>query len=801
MRQNRLGRLKTDLDNLHFLYRLNRAYNSPRSINSSRYNRQSYSRNTNNSRTIYLQRTNPISFFPVRIKLLKKDMNNYSYSPDLNIYYSPSRAGLNNNSLASNSLNKDKQSPKFRRTYNHMYTNNTITSNENDQYKNLRRIKRLKNSLGNPKFARNVMVTNNLRNNRFISGSPSQNSYLEEKRDKSNEQNRNIEIEIEDNNFNNNNNFKNNSNNYFNRTFNNQFYPNKVFRNILIKNNNDKSPGVKSFNTDSNPLQVNAVNKQINNIPRKFGVKNMVQILNSKTPNIMPIKENIIQEEIHLNDFNFNKNANNIFLNNNNNNNINVINTYKIIEIKLDDLIFIEGRLNDIILALNDNKNIFDIDAINESVEFFVFYFHSSLKNKLPLFFNELNRIVIKSAFNLNLFVIILTYHLSLNPSMMGTVIILLKKIYELLRMNLFLFIRKIQLYYGDDFCRKNDTYFRTTNYFLGKNGLSNVYENEIIDLVNKNCVSIVNDISNILNYYKTINNIYFSDFQNIYLNISRMNEQDINNYFYNYLFSSTKENLVVQQRINKFDYSRDNIENSKIYENNISNNNININNIINNTSFQNQNQNYSFRQEGEENEQLLNNIILNYKKNKELPPFLKNKNQKKYTLILDLEDTLVNITVTNDKKIIIQPRPGLISFLTGVKPFYEIITFSKLSKNYSESIIRLIEGDKKLFDYNLHRNHCTLVGKNFVKDISRIGRDIKTIIMVDDLAENLKDHIDNGILILPYDGNNYREDRVLFELKKMLILFHRLGYQDLRNALKSYKNEIYQKITLGLDD
>ena len=61
--------------------------------------------------------------------------------------------------------------------------------------------------------------------------------------------------------------------------------------------------------------------------------------------------------------------------------------------------------------------------------------------------------------------------------------------------MNLFLFIRKIQLYYGDDFCRKNDTYFRTANYFLGKNGLSNVYENGIIDLVNKNCNYILNSI------------------------------------------------------------------------------------------------------------------------------------------------------------------------------------------------------------------------------------------------------------------------------------------------------------------
>jgi len=450
MRQNRLGRLKTDLDNLHFLYRLNRAYNSPRSINSSRYNRQSYSRNTNNSRTIYLQRTNPISFFPVRIKLLKKDMYNYSYSPELNIYYSPSRAGLNSNSLDRNSLNKVKQTPQNRRTYNQVYTNNTITSNENDQYRNLRRIKRLKNSLGNPKFAKNVMDTNNLRNNRFVSVSPSQNSYQEERREKSNEQMRNIEIEIDENNFDNNNNFNNfkgNTNKYFNRTFNNRFYPNKYFRNNFIKNYNNKSPGIKSNNSDNNPLQVNTGNRPIYNIPKKFGVKNMAQILSAKTPNIIPIKENIIQEEIHLNDFNFNKNANNIFLINNN-----VNNAYKIIEIKLDDLIFIEGRLNDIILALNDNKNIFDIDAINESVEFFVFYFHSSLKNKIPLFFNEPNRIVIKSAFNLNLFVIILTYHLSLNPSMLGTVIILLKKMYELLKMNLFLFIRKIQLYYGDDF-------------------------------------------------------------------------------------------------------------------------------------------------------------------------------------------------------------------------------------------------------------------------------------------------------------------------------------------------------------
>ena len=75
----------------------------------------------------------------------------------------------------------------------------------------------------------------------------------------------------------------------------------------------------------------------------------------------------------------------------------------------------------------------------------------------------------------------------------------------------------------------------------------------------------------------------------------------------------------------------------------------------------------------------------------------------------------------------------------------------------------------------------------------------MKTIIMVDDLEDNLEDFSDNGILILPYDGDNTKCDRVLYELKKLLILFYRLGYEDIRSAIKAYKDEIYEKITLGL--
>ena len=112
-----------------------------------------------------------------------------------------------------------------------------------------------------------------------------------------------------------------------------------------------------------------------------------------------------------------------------------------------------------------------------------------------------------------------------------------------------------------------------------------------------------------------------------------------------------------------------DNIEYNNYYE---------PNDIYYNNNYLYQNQYYSFiKEQDDDDEQFLNNIILEYKRNKEIPPFVTNKNPKKYTLVLDLEDTLINIKISYENKAIIRPRPGLIEFLCGI--------ISKLFKyNYS---------------------------------------------------------------------------------------------------------------------
>ena len=103
---------------------------------------------------------------------------------------------------------------------------------------------------------------------------------------------------------------------------------------------------------------------------------------------------------------------------------------------------------------------------------------------------------------------------------------------------------------------------------------------------------------------------------------------------------------------------------------------------------------------------------------------------------------------------------------------------------------------NKKYFDFNLYKEHNILIGRNLVKDISKIGRDMKRIIIVDKLYENIKATPQNGILIKPYFGEKDKNDTILFELKKLLILFHKMGYEDIRVAIKNYANDIKYKIT-----
>ena len=435
------------------------------------------------------------------------------------------------------------------------------------------------------------------------------------------------------------------------------------------------------------------------------------------------------------------------------------------IDIKLEDLILLEERFNDIIIAINhgnsninlnnnvdNSSNKYDIGASNECYEFFVFYFHSSLKYKFPFFFHDENKVIIQSAINLKLFIIMITYHLSLNPNLILKLLDILKLIYSILRQNLYLFIKKLMIFYGEAFVLQNEMYFKNFNFILSRNALNNLNENEIKEIIYQNCTNVVKNISEILNYYKTMDNPYYLDFYEIFCILSRITEKEINNYFCTYLFNSKTPKNVFFQKINNITIPHNNTINSDVE-------------------------------------------LLEYKKNRFHPPYIPTPTNKKYTLVLDLDKTLIYYNEKNPNNIYTL-RPGLFSFLNILKPIYELISFTNESKEYSDKLLKEIESNKKYFDFNLYREHNILIGRNLVKDISKIGRDMKRIVIVDKLYENIKATPKNGILIKPYFGERDKGDTVLFELKKLLILFHKMGYEDIRIAIKNYENDIKYKIT-----
>ena len=188
--------------------------------------------------------------------------------------------------------------------------------------------------------------------------------------------------------------------------------------------------------------------------------------------------------------------------------------------------------------------------------------------------------------------------------------------------------------------------------------------------------------------------------------------------------------------------------------------------------------------------------LLNEYEKTKIDPPFINTTNKKKYSLVLDLDETLINIEFKDisSNKCILHLRPGLFWFLSKVKPFYELMTFTSASKEYAQPIIKEIELKNKYFDYNFFREHSVISGNDFVKDISRIGRDIKKIIIVDNVEQNFRLNKKNGIKIKPFYGD--KNDKILYELGKILIMIVRQGFDDLTKALEYYANEIKVKIT-----
>ena len=160
------------------------------------------------------------------------------------------------------------------------------------------------------------------------------------------------------------------------------------------------------------------------------------------------------------------------------------------------------------------------------------------------------------------------------------------------------------------------------------------------------------------------------------------------------------------------------------------------------------------------------------------LPPKITDKK----TLVLDLDETLVHsgfipfdcpsdviIKIELDNEIHdihVLVRPGVKEFLEKMSKKYEIVIFTASLSKYADPLLDII--DKQGFcPFRLFREHCTLINTSFVKDLKRLGRDLKDIIIVDNSPISYALNPDNGLPILSWFDD--KDDRELYHLTPIL--------------------------------
>ena len=167
------------------------------------------------------------------------------------------------------------------------------------------------------------------------------------------------------------------------------------------------------------------------------------------------------------------------------------------------------------------------------------------------------------------------------------------------------------------------------------------------------------------------------------------------------------------------------------------------------------------------------------------LPPM--DTNKYKYTLVLDLDETLVHYIEEKDRHYV-QVRPFAEYFISEMGKYFELVIFTSAEEEYANIVLEEID-KYKVITYKLYRKHVEYNDGLCLKDLDKIGRDIKRVCIIDNDKNNFKLHVENGIEIKEFLGE--QDDNELDLLGDLLMSIIESNADDIRPIIKDIKNKM----------
>eukprot|EP01017_Pseudomicrothorax_dubius_P032039 TRINITY_DN4154_c0_g1_i10.p1 TRINITY_DN4154_c0_g1~~TRINITY_DN4154_c0_g1_i10.p1 ORF type:complete len:147 (+),score=37.38 TRINITY_DN4154_c0_g1_i10:57-497(+) len=134
--------------------------------------------------------------------------------------------------------------------------------------------------------------------------------------------------------------------------------------------------------------------------------------------------------------------------------------------------------------------------------------------------------------------------------------------------------------------------------------------------------------------------------------------------------------------------------------------------------------------------------------------------------------------------------------FLREMYEYYEIVVFTAAMQDYADWVLNNLDTNNYI-SYRLYRQHAIPNGTGYIKDLSKLGRDMSHTIIVDNVPENFQLQSDNGIFIRSWFNDPH--DTALMELAPLLREIAGKKVLDVRDALRKFRDQMIENINRGV--
>ncbi|CAD8137662.1 unnamed protein product [Paramecium pentaurelia] len=181
-------------------------------------------------------------------------------------------------------------------------------------------------------------------------------------------------------------------------------------------------------------------------------------------------------------------------------------------------------------------------------------------------------------------------------------------------------------------------------------------------------------------------------------------------------------------------------------------------------------------------------------------------KSHSRKVCVLDLDETLVHSQFKPDNgydfsldikvqgqlfKVYVTVRPGVENFIDTLSEYFEIIMWTASLKEYADPVMDIIDPSRRAL-IRLYRDSCTPIQGGLTKNLNKLGRSLKDVLIIDNSQMSFIFQPENGFLI-----KDFITDKNDIELDSLLPFLIWLSQQnDVRPVSQLYKQYVMNELT-----